>query len=166
MRAGAAHDFGTVINQAVQFGCKRLNLGGETSDKAMRLAVADARERCAHAVERLQANAHLYEDREDEPDAQNRKRPDKRAVELRYFGLDFGDVAGDEEEITPRRALRHIRRRWKFYALRDDAQVLRVRPFDMSPDRIMRLCGVGNPERRIKQRARNLRVIDIRAFGA
>ena len=45
MGARTADDFGAVIDEAVQLGRKRRDLGGETADQPLRLAVADARQR-------------------------------------------------------------------------------------------------------------------------
>ena len=133
MRARAADDFLAVLDEAVEFAGERRDLGRETALEPARLAVADARERLAHAPQRQQADPHLQEDRDDQSRAKQRERPDQRAVEIGLLGIDLGEIAGDEEHVGAGVVGTRRRRDRKHDALREHAQALAFRARRRSP---------------------------------
>ena len=89
MGAGAAHHFGGMFDQAVEFGGERRDLGGEISFQPARRAAADARQRLAHArAAATDRRAPGGRSPAIKPSHKSDERPDQRAVEVRDLGVD------------------------------------------------------------------------------
>ena len=158
MRARAADHFLAVLDEAVELGGERRDLGGEIAFEAPRLAVADARQRLAHAAQRTQADAHLQEHGEDQPGAQDRERPDQRAVEIARLVVDLVEVARDHEGVGARVVLLRRGRDGKDDALGEHAQLLVLRPIGITEDRLAGVFRVVDPDVMIEQRMGDLHV--------
>src|SRR5271169_4745330 len=129
MGARAADNFGAVFDQTVQFGGEWRDLRREMAFEALRLAFANTRKRAAYAIERLQTDAHLDEDRRDKTDAENGQRPKQDTVEFRDFVLHLRHIGGDEQRKCAGGAFQRGSGYGKFDPPRYKAQALGIGPF-------------------------------------
>ncbi len=160
--AGAAHDFGGMLDQAVELGRQRLDLRGEAAVEAARGAVADAVQRQRHPAQRLKPDAHLEEHRGDEAQAQHHEGPEQRAVERIDACIQAAHVGGDGEHVAAAVVGLGGCVDGEIDAAPDDAQMLAVGTLAMAGDEAVgqeRL--VGEDQRMIEQRARDQRLLDI-----